>query len=217
MKSKTYEASQEFVVGKHNIGWIYGFKKFEGMKFEKRPMPTFQKLPRNMTDAEIEEELRPGLCTLGDILAFLDGAPEETKDGYANLFYTSSCVVFVLWDAGDRRWYVCAWDRDDVRWGAGRRVLSPANSDHLDSGLSSSESLTLPDTLQIKGFLAGLMKAKELVQPLKQKYDTSRGAVQCTDEILSALDAEITRQQEQYKPKTDTDLQANMSKHIAGQ
>lgn len=137
-----FKASEEFVVGKHKIGWLYTFDQFKDETFGKRPLPTFQKLPRNMTDAEIESELKVGICTLGDVLEFLDNAPEECKDGYANLFYLPSCVVFVRWRADNRGWLVNTWDRDDYRWGAGGRVFSPATDAEM-LGAGRSDALTL--------------------------------------------------------------------------
>lgn len=94
--------------------------------FKIHPMPTFQKLSRAMTDAEVEKELKPGLCELGDVLAFLDDAPKECKDGYWNFFYFPSCVVCVFWVSGLQEWYVDTWRRGGLGWVAGSRVLSPA-------------------------------------------------------------------------------------------
>lgn len=141
MKKKA-KASEEFVVGKHNIGWLYNFEQFKDDTFKTRPMPTFQKLSRSMTDAEIESELKPGISTLGDVLTFLDEAPEEYRDGYANLFYLPSCVVDVNWHAGDRGWLVGTWLRGDDRWGAGARVRSPATGPSTLSP-GTSDTLTL--------------------------------------------------------------------------
>src|SRR3990167_6749262 len=91
------KASDEFQIGKHNISWLDSdfIKHFGKQEFEERDMPTFQRLLRNMTDAEIEGELKPGLCELGDVLAFLKNPPEGSKDSYWNLFYVGSCVVRV--------------------------------------------------------------------------------------------------------------------------
>src|SRR3990167_77352 len=105
---KTYKTNDEFKVGKYNIGFVSSlFEKYFGnTKFEERPMPTFQELAKRMTDSEIENELKVGLCELGDILAFLENPPEKSKDGYANLFYTSSCVVSGHCLACLRKWDV---------------------------------------------------------------------------------------------------------------
>lgn len=128
------KASNEFVVGKHGIGieWINclnynDFKKrFGDTEFEARPMPIFQKLGHSMTDAEIESELKPGICELGDVLAFMDNAPQECKDGYVNLFYTNAFVVGVYW-SDDDGWDVDAEERSASTWGVSGRVFSPAN------------------------------------------------------------------------------------------
>src|SRR3990167_7663270 len=99
--NKTFEPKEEFVVGKHSIGWLNerftNYLDEVDKKVSSHVMPTFQKLPRDMNDATIESELKPGLCELGDVLAFLDNAPDECKDGYANLFYTPAFVVDVHW------------------------------------------------------------------------------------------------------------------------
>lgn len=122
------KTSTEFVVGKHGIGYIDSdfHKRIEDKEFEARPMPNFQKLPRYMDDAAIEAELKPGICELGDIVAFMGGAPEECKDGNWNLFYLPNFVVGVIWLADDRGWSVDAWYRVDDDWGGDDRVFSPA-------------------------------------------------------------------------------------------
>ncbi len=121
--------TKEFEVGKHNIRWISSdFRRHfpDGTEFAEKPLGVFQKLPRSMNDAAIESELAPGLCELGDVLAFLDQAPEECKDGNFNLFYTKDCVVGVYWSSFDGEWSVVAWRRRGVVWGRGGRVFSPA-------------------------------------------------------------------------------------------
>ncbi len=50
------------------------------------------------------------------------------NNGYANLFYTSSCVVCVGWRVYYRGWGVRAWRRGDRRWNAGSHVFSPATA-----------------------------------------------------------------------------------------
>lgn len=139
MTTKKLKASTEFKVGKHNIGWINDrfLGSFGDKTFTERPMPKFQTLPRDMTDAAIESELKPGLCELGDILAFLDNAPEEYRDN-CNLFYTPDFVVRVLWGSFRRRWYVSTWYRGDDAWGQGCRVFSQATK---SSGTKSSVTL----------------------------------------------------------------------------
>lgn len=122
------KASEEFAVGKHAIRYVSSdFKsKFGSMEFEERNMPTFQKLGRNMNDSTIESDLKPGMCELGDVLAFIDNAPQECKDGYSNLFYFPACVVRVYWNADGAEWSVGTWDRGGHGWSAGSRVFSPA-------------------------------------------------------------------------------------------
>jgi hypothetical protein len=47
------------------------------------------------------------------------------NNGKANLFYTSSCVVYVRWSADGREWHVGVPRRDGGdRWYAGHRVFS---------------------------------------------------------------------------------------------
>lgn len=94
-------------------------------------------LGANLVDEEIENALpkthlwdEGALCAvIAEILSKQQGGKEGDllNNGYANLFYTSSCVVRVLWNADDREWRVNAWVRDRNRWHAGRRVFSPAN------------------------------------------------------------------------------------------
>jgi len=94
-------------------------------------------LGATLTDGEIGNGLpknhlwdEGALCAV--IAEMISKQPEGKEgdllnNGYANLFYTCSCVVGVGWDSDDREWGVDAWGRDDRRWGAGLRVLSPAN------------------------------------------------------------------------------------------
>lgn len=139
------KASNEFKVGKHNIGYIESrfSHQFKSSSFEKKEMPTFQKLPRSMNDAAIEFELKPGLCELGDIIAFLDNAPEECKDGYWNLFYMEPFVVSVSWDSVSQGWLVSSWDRLGNTWHEGSRVFAPATESSNPSYLEHSEPLIL--------------------------------------------------------------------------
>lgn len=160
MKTKKYIASKEFVVGKNNIGYISTrfTEEFRKAQFASKPMPTFRKLGKSMTDAQIESELKPGMCELGDVLTFLENAPEECKDGWSNLFYFPSFVVRVVWRDGP--WSVSAWDRDGSGWSGYFRVFSPAtgNSKPLNSTLDSSEALTLISEIE-----ASLAKLKKLI------------------------------------------------------
>lgn len=138
------KASEEFAVGKHSIGWVdsdfktrYGETEFETVS----TVGQYQKLGKSMNDAQIEAELKPGLCTLGDVLAFLENPPEGTKDGWWNLFYVGAFVVDVYW--GDDEWDVYAWHRRGSTWSTGGRVFSPAtvSSDPMPSELESSDTL----------------------------------------------------------------------------
>jgi hypothetical protein len=150
------KASKEFVVGKHSIDWISSdFKKYFGdTAFKKRPMPIATVLPRNMTNAEIKKELVTGKCTLGDLLAFLEG--DEYRDENFNLFYFTSCLVFAYWYAG-YGWSVGAYSvgRPDG-WRDGHRVLSPA---------TESVELGSSDTLSLESFDLRLKKLEALVNP----------------------------------------------------
>lgn len=144
------KASEEFIIGKHGIGYIYSdfLSRVGDAKFElTEKVPTSQKLPRDMNDTAIESELKPGYCTLGDVVAFMDNAPEECKDGYANLFYLPQCVVFVRW-FGDG-WFVGAWQRGGSAWHAGGRVFSPATG-------SRSSSTQVSDSLPLELTINGL-------------------------------------------------------------
>lgn len=133
-------SKEEFVTGKHSIIWVdFEFEEnFPNIEFESVSYPVPQTLTERMSDARIESELKPGMCTLGDVLAFLDNAPEECKDGYANLFYFHQCVVGVYWSSGGRGWDVSTWQRGGRGWGAGGRVFSPATG--LSGTKNSSES-----------------------------------------------------------------------------
>lgn len=118
----------------------------ENIKPSKKVLP-FQKLPRAMNDNEIQKELGVQECTLSDVATFLKNPPVDCDDGYFNLFYLPSCVVFVRWSGAG--WSVYAWRRDDFRWYGSRRVFSPATS--VSETENSSESVILPDILVING------------------------------------------------------------------
>lgn len=147
------KASTEFKVGNHDIGYISPAfeREFGSTSFNKRPTPKFQKLPHTMNDAAIESELKPGMCELGDILAFLKDAPEECKDGWANLFYTPAFVVGVHWYCRGRDWCVFAWSRGGDGWGEGLRVFSPATDASVpsNSDLKSFETLNLEKAIEL--------------------------------------------------------------------
>lgn len=148
------DASKEFVVGKYGIGYVWsGFKDrlYTESFTPVSKMGGFQTLAKRMSDSEIEAQIKPGICTLGDVFAFLKDPPEKSKDGYWNLFYLESCVVGVFWNADDRGWRVSAWSRGGVGWGVGGRVFSPAtDARSLDTGSSNTPD-TLPSELTING------------------------------------------------------------------
>lgn len=160
-------SDKEFVVGKHNIGYISSdfSSRFSDIDFEPKAVGTFQKLPRSMNDAEIESQLRPGMCELGDILAFMDNPPKGTKDGYYNLFYTPSFVVGVGWRGFGGGWGVSAWGRREFGWYAVRRVFSPATSNSQTLPPSPSDPLTLSiqeACVQMKRIADALEKPKKV-------------------------------------------------------
>jgi hypothetical protein len=145
------KTSKEFVVGKHNIGWIssnfaakVGISEFTLPKTPARVTT----LTRDMSDTEIEKEITKGqYATLGDVLALLDSDEVTFKDGYWNLFHLPSCVVRVYWSSGYRKWRVRTWYRGDDAWDAGARVLSPAtDASALETG--PSDTLTLEDRVR---------------------------------------------------------------------
>lgn len=141
------KSQEEFVVGKHNIGWLDSdFKpRFPDVEFEPRTLGTFKVLPKGMTTIDILKEELATECELGDVLAFLENPPEGSKDGYYNLFIikNSSFVVFVGWSSDSERWDVDTWDRD-VCWLADGRVFSPATaSSTLSPSPKPFESLDL--------------------------------------------------------------------------
>lgn len=137
------EASKEFKVGKHGIGWVDSdfLKRFGEREFEQVAIPPrATTLPRLMSDSEIASEFKPGNCTIGDVLAVMESGEEKYKDGNFNIFYFPECVVSVYWYAGDREWRVGTWGRDGYGWYAGRRVFSPASDRPQSSSASTLES-----------------------------------------------------------------------------
>lgn len=142
-------AKTEFKEGKHSIGYVgsYFEEQFKNEKFEAvSGMPSHKILPRYMTDVQVESGLKPGYCTLGDVLFLIDNALPEHKDGNWNLFYFPSCVVCVRWYGGE--WRVDALRRDDCAWIEGVRVFSPTTgvSSHPQP---SSESLALDEAIEL--------------------------------------------------------------------
>ena|SRR3990167_1719147 len=143
-KVKGVKASEVFKVGTHGIGYVWSsfLEEFGNDMVLPGSALSFQKLPRSMKDSEIISELGVKDCTLGDVIATIDAATPDMKDGYLNIFYIKghSRVVLVFWHAGE--WYVGGWDRGDASWGEGRRVFSPATG-ALSSSPKSSDPLTL--------------------------------------------------------------------------
>lgn len=140
------KVSEEFVVGKNNIGWVDSdFKnEYKDEEFEMGTVMKSTKLTKSMNDAEIIKEFGVEECTLGDVLATLNAATDDMKDGFSNLFYIkghSSHVVSVYWDGG--RWDVSAWSRGDDAWDEGGRVFSPATFVAKPLSTSTSDSLNL--------------------------------------------------------------------------
>lgn len=140
------KASKEFKVGKHSIGYISSAitdLAKDHKDLESVQVPKYHTLTRRMTDAEIETDLKPGLSSLDELLAFLDNAPKECKDGKWNLFYFPSVVVSVYWNRGTGKWRVLAWSRGDDYWREGGRVFSPATDRPSEFSPSSTGTLTL--------------------------------------------------------------------------
>lgn len=147
---KTKIASKVFVKGQHNIGFVSSSftEHFGEMEVEELGVVLqSQTLPRALNDKEIFKELGATECTLGDIIATLDAATDDMKDGKWNLFYVqgTSRVVGVIWSASVRVWSVSGWGRDGSAWGEGLRVFSPA-TDARASALSTS-SLSLESAI----------------------------------------------------------------------
>lgn len=91
-------------------------------------------LIKDSTDAEIEVSLpkkhlfsETEVCAIVATLITKQAKGQKgvlQNNGYANLFYTRSRVVYV--GRGGSGWSVRDWDRGDFEWFAGRRVFSPA-------------------------------------------------------------------------------------------
>ena len=152
-------SSEEFKVGKHSIGFVNSsfIERFEEQDFEAVTTPPRAiRLPQYMNNAQIESELKPGLCTLGDVLAVLDSTDLTYRDGNWNLFYFPSCVVSVCWDSWGGSWGVSAWHRDGGVWNEGDRVFSPA-SDRLEH--------SVPSGLSLESLDARLKKIERIINP----------------------------------------------------
>jgi len=118
-------------------------KKFELASFD---------LAKDAYDADIEPALPEGyMFSETDACAAIAALIEKQAkgengplltNGYANLFYTPSRVVYVCW--GDGEWSVDDWPRGGD-WDAGYRVFSLATdsqSSDSESGNSELETLT---------------------------------------------------------------------------
>lgn len=142
------KVSDVFKVGENKIGWVDSSFTNEFGNDELNSglvLPQSQKLTRPMNDSEIIKEFGIQECTLGDVLATLETATDDMKDGYANIFYIkghSSRVVRVSWYSGYGEWDVYVWLRVDNSWIAGSRVFSPATVSGSVSTLNS-ETLAL--------------------------------------------------------------------------
>ena len=131
---KLLKTSQEFTVGKHEIGWVDTdfTREFSNTSFTKgKLLPTFE-LPRDMTGNEILKEY-PNLCTLGNVLAYMKAEKDDCR--FLVKGNSGVVVVHVYWNSGSREWNVNAW-RLDAAWDAGNR-FTPCTTD------SSSDSLEL--------------------------------------------------------------------------
>jgi len=94
-------------------------------------------LQQDLTGTEINAALPKGhlfdetqVCAvIGGLIAKQPNGEKRgalINNGYANLFYTPSCVVVVHRLASYGEWHVVTFGRN-CWWGAGRRVFSPAN------------------------------------------------------------------------------------------
>lgn len=139
------KAKDVFVVGSNKIGWVDNSftKEFGDDEMTPGIVLKFQKLTKGMSDSEIISELKIQECTLGDVLATINGATDDMRDGYANIFYVKghSRVVRVYWVDGE--WSVRVWDRE-AWWRAGLRVFSPA-TENSTLGSGPDSTLTLRD------------------------------------------------------------------------
>lgn len=185
------KASEEFVLGKHSIGYVDSqFTEFcKDIQFDSRTTPTFQKLERSMNDASIESELKPGLCTLGDVLAFIENPQDGTKDGWSNLFYFQAFVVLVGWGSWHGRWGVDAYRRDGIEWHDGVRVFSPATD---ISGTLGTSTLSLDNFENVystykhkKVGIEAVLRNGKVVVSIKNVFGKELNA----DELRKIIDA----------------------------
>jgi len=144
MKTKDH-----FKVGEHNIGWVspsFLTNVPDGFSMGSVLGYTLTKESGSVSDTS--------QCTLGDIIATLDAATPEMKDGWGNFFLCGSVLVRVLWGDDRREWDVSDWSPDGAVF-AGRRVFS--------GNLKLAPSA--PDTLTLESLAARLKKLEALVNP----------------------------------------------------
>ena len=128
--------------------WVWG--EIPDITARAKPVAAGTKFPvqisrlgRDATDKEVEDSLPAdhffGVDGISEESAFCAILAEmlvrqwEGKEGdlehlgRSNLIYLPSCVALVRRRVGNREWIAHTWLRDDYRWCAGRRVLSPSN------------------------------------------------------------------------------------------
>lgn len=86
-----------------------------------------QKIEANLPESHFFSESQ--VCAVIAELISRQSKGEEgilQNNGYSNLFYTASFVVYVYWDSYSGKWCVGAWPRHGRAWYSGGRVFSPA-------------------------------------------------------------------------------------------
>ncbi len=146
---KLLNASTEFVVAKHHIGWVDPdfTNAFSGVSFTNSTiLPKIVTLPKDMTGHELQEKY-PHLCTLGDVLLYM----EKKKDWCTFLVQGRREVVVVCvdWDSGYQRWGVWTWNLGSG-WNAGCRFSSRTtdSSDPLSLGSLEQRVEKLEETMK---------------------------------------------------------------------
>jgi hypothetical protein len=142
---KTLKASEEFVVGKHNIGYVSDFflENYGTLVVNEGKPITGKTITSTMTDSEIIKQA--GEVELGDILWLIDNQPDVLKETHWNVFPVKNFggevfLVSVCWGVGGRGWSVCMWHLTN-EWGAGYQFFS--RNWKLDT--LSPDSLSLGD------------------------------------------------------------------------
>lgn len=168
---KTKKVSDEFKKGENSIGYVDSSFTSEFGDKVITPGTVMQsvKLTKYMKDSEIIKEFNIQECTLGDVLATLNSATDDMKDGYSNIFYIKghSRVVLVYWSDVGGLWGVFAWRRDDRDWVGGGRVFSPATVSitrcyDLSIFDTRRSNLTLDEAIRIVK-AAGMKITKEVI------------------------------------------------------